>query len=181
MSCESAFGLGALPRLAQDDVGATIGAVLQLGSLGHFSAGAVVLSALRDAPSSTPAERAVCRALLALTCAAFADVPGARELARQAVHDTARPAAATAPDQLRLLCLARALAVNASLLIGDRVYGRRASQARFLAGDRESDWLMRATLELPWQDAPPSVRRYAKYVAAVHRRYAQRAGTGVQH
>jgi hypothetical protein len=181
MPCEPAFALGAPPRLAQDDVAATIGAVLQLGSLGHFSAGAVVLSALRDAPTPTAAERAVCRALLALICAAFTDVAAARNLARQAVHDTARPATATPPDQLRLLRLARALAVNASLLIGDRVYGRRASQARFLAGDRESDWLMRANSERPWRDAPTSIRRYAKYIAAVHRRFAELRSARPEH
>jgi DNA-binding CsgD family transcriptional regulator len=77
-----------------------------------------------------------------------------------------------------LLRLARALAVNASVLVGDVVRGRRAAQARFIADDPESGWLVRAGADVPWQNAPSSVERFARFVAAVHRRYAQHRTLG---
>jgi DNA-binding CsgD family transcriptional regulator len=166
------------PDARHEDFAARISDVLRLGWLGHFSAGSSVLVELRDAPTSKTGERALCRALLALVFAALDDLPAARRLARQAIHDTARPPAATPPDKLRLLRLARALATNASVLVGDVVRGRRAAQARFVADDPESEWLVRAGTDLPWQNAPGSVERYVKFVDAVHRRYAQRRRPG---
>ncbi len=166
------------PDSRHEDFAARIGDVLRLSRLGHFSAAGNVLVELRDAPASKTGERALCRALLALVSAALDDLPAARRLARQAIHDTARPSAATPPDKLRLLRLARALAVNASLLVGDAVRGRRAAQARFVAGDPESDALVRTGSALPWQNAPASVERYARFVDAVHRRYAQQRRPG---
>jgi DNA-binding CsgD family transcriptional regulator len=161
-----------------DDFCARISDVLRLGSMGHFSAGSSVLVTLRAAPSATTGERALCRALLALMSAALDDPPATRRFARQAIHDTARPSGSTLLRELRLLRLARALAVNVSTLIGDLVRARRAAHARFIADDPESGWLVRARVDLPWEDAPIAVQHYAKFVDAVHRRYAQRRRLG---
>jgi DNA-binding CsgD family transcriptional regulator len=166
----------AMPR--QEDFAATIGEALRLGWSGHFSAARSVLTALADSRPATNGERALCRAVLALTSAALDDLPAARRLARQAIHDSARPSAAISAAELRRLRLARALAVNASTLLGDVVRARRAAQARFMSGDPESDWLIRARENAEWQDAPAAVQRYAKFVQAVHRRYAEQRTTG---
>ncbi len=82
-------------------------------------------------------------------------------------------------EQLRELQLARALAVNAGELVGDRVRARRAAQVRFMAGDAPSAWLVRADGELNWQDAPSAVRRYARFVAAVHVQFSASRPRGV--
>ena len=155
---------------APDDVAHSIDQALRLGWSGHFDLARTLLVSLRDRPEATHGERALCRALLALASAALSDLPAARKFARQAVHDTARPVLSMKPDRLRELQLARALAVNAGELVGDRVRARRAAQVRFMAGDALSTVLMNADGELPWQDAPSAVRRYARFVAAVHLR-----------
>ncbi len=164
----------AMPR--PEDFAATINEVLRLGWSGHFSAARSVLTALTDSRTTT-GERTLCRAVLALVSVALDDVPAARRLARQAIHDSARPSAVSAAE-LRRLRLARALAANTSTLVGDTVRGRRAAQARFMHGDPESGWLLGARESSAWQDAPPAVQRYAKFVAAVHRRYAEQRPTG---
>ncbi len=166
----------AMPR--HEDFAATINEVLRLGWSGHFSAARSVLAALTDSRPATSGERALCRAVLALVSAAFDDLPAARRLARQAIHDSARPAAVSAAE-LHRLRLARALAVNASTLLGDVVRGRRAAQARFMSGDPESDWLLHTRENSASQDAPAAVQRYAKFVTAVHRRYAEQRTTGL--
>ncbi|MEA2663280.1 MAG: hypothetical protein QOI11_224 [Candidatus Eremiobacteraeota bacterium] len=165
----------AMPR--QEDFAATIGEVLRLGWSGHFTAARSVLTELTDSRATT-GERALCRAVLALVSAALDDLPAARRLARQAIHDSARPSSAISAAELRRLRLARALAVNASTLLGDAVRGRRAAQARFMSGDPESDWLIRARETAAWQDAPATIQRYAKFVQAVRRRYAEQRTAG---
>lgn len=60
-------------------------------------------------------------------------------------------------------------AVNASCLVSDAVRGRRGSQARFVAGDADSRWLMNLGLTPPWAEGPPALQRYAKFVAAATR------------
>lgn len=161
-----------------DDFAGTVSEVLRLGWSGHFSAGRSVLLALTAGRSSSTGERALCRALLALVSAALDDVPAARRLARQAISDSARPPEATPTDELRLLRLARALAVNASDLVGDVVRARRAAQARFMGEDVDSAWLVRARVEPSWEEAPAAVRRYARFVAVVRERYAAREWSG---
>ena len=155
-----------------------VGEVLRLGWMGHFSVGRSMLVALLDRMPSTAGQRALCRALLALVCAALDDLAAARRFARQAIHDSARPPAWTPAEELRRLRLARALAVNASQLVGDVVRGRRAGQARFVASDAESQSLMNAGPISSWADAPATVQRYAKFVAAVHALVTQRVRSG---
>jgi DNA-binding CsgD family transcriptional regulator len=160
------------------DFDGTVGEVLRLGWMGHFAVGRSMLAALLEQVPSTAGQRALCRALLALVCAALGDAGAARRFARQAIHDSARPPAQTPAEELRRLRLARALAVNASQLVGDVVRGRRAGHARFVAGDAESQSLMKAGPISSWADAPTTVQRYAKFVAAVHALAAQRARSG---
>lgn len=160
------------------DFDGTVGEVLRLGWMGHFAVGRSLLVALLEHVPSSSGGRALCRALLALVCAALDDFDAARRFARQAIHDSARPPAWTPAEELRRLRLARALAVNASQLVGDVVRGRRAGHAGFVAGDTESQWLMNAGLTASWADAPSTVQRYAKFVAAVHTLAAQRARSG---
>jgi DNA-binding CsgD family transcriptional regulator len=148
------------------------------GELLARAVGRSMLVALLDRQPATDGRRSLCRALLALACAALDEVSLARRLARQAIHDSARPPCTTPGDELRRLRLARALAVNASYLVGDVVRSRRASQARFVVHDADSRWLMDAGLTASWPEAPPAVQRYAKFVAAVRSLIAQRARSG---
>ncbi len=170
---------GEAPRKPRhDEFEGTIGEVLRLGWTGHFAVGRSMLVALHDQQPRSNGRRALCRALLALVWAGLDDVGAARRLARQAIHDSARPSRTTLAEELRWLRLARALAVNTSYLVGDCVRGRRASQVRFIARDAESEWLMNAGLTSPWADAPPTIQRYAKFLAAVHAHVSQRARPG---
>jgi DNA-binding CsgD family transcriptional regulator len=155
-----------------DDFAETISEVLRLGWSGHFSAAHSVLAALSTTQAGSVGERAMCRALLALVAAALADVPDARRLARRAISESARPPATTPAAELRWLRLARALAANASHLVGGVARAGRAAQAQFMAGDPDSAWLVLARVDPPWQEAPAAVQRYARFIAAVHERYA---------
>ena len=152
--------------------------MLRLGWSGHIAAGQSVLLALRDTRAASSGERALCRALLALLSIALDDPHAARRLARQAISESARPLVATPAAELRWLRLARALAANASVLVGDRVRGRRAAAASFLEDDPESAWLVAARAAPAWDDAPFAARGYARFVAAVHERYAARPARG---
>ncbi len=170
---------GEAPRKQrQDDFDGTIGEVLRLGWAGHFAVCLSMLVALRDEHLSTDGRRALCRALLALVSIAADDLAATRRFARQAIHDSARPERATPAEELRRLRLARALAVNASYLVGDVSRGRRASHARFVADDSDSQWLMKAGSAPSWSEPPPTIQRYAKFVAAVHARFSQRPRSG---
>jgi DNA-binding CsgD family transcriptional regulator len=154
---------------------ARIGDVLRAGSMGHFARASRELRAFEE-PPATMGERALCRALLALMAAAQGDLSSARRCARQAMHLTARPQL-TSPD-LRLLRLARALAVNASTLVGDTVRAQRAARVGFLANDPESGWLIRASADLASDDAPASIQSYVRFIQTVHRLYAERPRQG---
>ncbi len=170
---------GAGPHIEQGEpFASTVDEVLQLGWQGQFTAARDLLVALTNAPAASTGERALRRALLALVSAGLDDVAAARRLARQAISDSTRPRETTPADELRRLRLARALAANTSVLVGGITRGRRAAQARWLARDRASAWLVAARVESPWQAAPPEVQRYARFVAAVHERHAARTRTG---
>lgn len=169
---------GEAPRKPrEDEFDGTIAEVLRLGWAGHFSVGHSMLVALHDQEPWSHGRRALTRALLALVSAGLDDLTATRRLARQAIHHSARPSNKTSAEELRRLRLARALAVNASYLVGDRVRGRRAGLVQFVAHDAESRWLMRAGLTPHWADAPPTIQRYAKFVAAVHAHISQRVRT----
>ncbi len=160
------------PRLERrEDLAGTIDEVLRLGWSGHFSIARSALDALcEDARVTTTGERAVCRALLALVCVALDDIPTARRLARQTISDTSRPSTSTAPPEMRWLRLARVLAANAAYAHGDAVRAKRAVRAQFVVRDPESAWLG-ASSQRPWREAPDSVQRYARFVAAVRERH----------
>jgi DNA-binding CsgD family transcriptional regulator len=170
---------GEAPRnVRHDEFESTVGEVLRLGWTGHFTVCSSMLAALRDERPSTDGKRGLCRALLALVSIALDDLVAARSFARQAIHDSARPQRATPAEELRRLRLARALAVNAGYLMGDVSRARRASQVRTVMGDTDSQWLMAASVTPVWADAPAAIQRYAKFVAAVHARFSQRARFG---
>jgi DNA-binding CsgD family transcriptional regulator len=162
-----------------EDFGGTINEVLRLGWSGHLAAGQSVLVALRETEHLSVGERTVCRALLALFGTASEDVASARRFARQAITDSARPFSSARADELRWLRLARALAVNVCNLIGDRVRAGRAAQARFMAGDPESRWLIRAGADHDWEDAPEPVQRFARFLIVVNQRFAARPKRGL--
>jgi ATP/maltotriose-dependent transcriptional regulator MalT len=158
----------------QEDVALAIAEVLRVGGAGYFKAAGSLAAALCDRPGVSRSERALCRALLSLCHAALGDRAGARRFARAALRETARPAAAMSADALRDVRRARALAANASALIGDIVRARRAGQVQFLEADSESAWLLAAGCEgSSWQEAPGPVGRLAKFVDAAHRRFDQ--------
>jgi DNA-binding CsgD family transcriptional regulator len=164
--------VGGSPRFERrEDLAGTIDEVLRLGWSGHFSIARSALVALcEDARVTTTGERAVCRALLALVCVALDDITTARRLARQAISTTSRPVRHTAPPEMRWLRLARVLAANAAYLIGDAGRAKRAVRAQFVAQDPESAWLG-ALVHRPWQEAPDSLQRHARFVAAVRERH----------
>ena len=169
---------GEAPRGRHDEFESTIGEVLRLGWMGHFTVCSSMLVALLAERRSPNGKRALCRALLALISIAVDDLEAARRFARQAIHDSARPERATPAEELRRLRLARALAVNASFLVGDVVRGRRASAVRTVIGDTDSQWLMNAGVTPSWAEAPATIQRYAKFIAAVHAQFSQRAKFG---
>ncbi len=165
--------VGGAPRSERrEDFATIIDEVLRLGRSRHFSiARGTLVTLCEDARVSSDGERAMCRALLALVCIALDDVSSARRLARRTISISARPFRSTPARELRWLRLARALAANASNLIGDVVRARRAAQAQFMANDPESAWLIGARVDPPWQEAPAAVQRYARFVSAVHEGY----------
>ncbi len=169
---------GGPPVRLRDDLAPAIEEVLRVGGSGHFAAAASLLAALCDRPGARAGERAMCGALLALAAAALGDRAAARRFARATIRQTARPPASTPAATLRDMRRARALAANASALVGDVVRARRAAQVRFLAGDLESAWLLGAGLGAPWQEAPGPLQRLAKFVAAAHRRFGQECRRG---
>ncbi len=160
------------PRFERrEDLAGAIDEVLRLGWSGHFSIARSVLVALcEDARVTTTGERAVCRALLALVCLALDDIATARRLARQTISTTSEPWRHSAPLEMRRLRLARVLAANAAYLIGDAARAKRAVRGQFVAHDPESAWLG-ALAHRPWQEAPDSVQRHARFVAAVRERH----------
>ncbi len=158
---------------SEETFAGTIDEALRLGWTAHLYASRSVLIELEVACAASAGERALCRALQALIAVALGDRRLARRLARNAISASARPPAATPRGELRVLRLARALAVKASALLGDRVRAQRAVQVQFIADDPESAWITRAGVEVSWSDAPPSVRRYARFVAAVQERYVR--------
>jgi DNA-binding CsgD family transcriptional regulator len=145
--------------------------VLQLGASGNFDAARAQLDTLLKASWEPPEKRALLRAFLALLSAALGDVDLARRVARQVVHETARPSKLTPRDELRLLRYARALAARTSVLIGDRIRGQRAARAQSVSRDPASLWLMTQDVAR-WQDAPAEVRAVARFLHAVEQRYA---------
>lgn len=164
---------GEPPSRPLQEVALAIAEVLRVGGAGYFEAAGSLAAALCDRPAVSPSERALCRALLALCHAALGDRAAARRCARAAIRESARSPAPIAADSLRDMARARALAANASALVGDVVRARRAGQVRFVESDPESAWLLRAGREVSWQDAPGPVQRLAKFVDAAHRRFDQ--------
>jgi DNA-binding CsgD family transcriptional regulator len=167
-------GAECIEQAQEDQFATSIEAVLERGWCADFEAARTELVALLETSGERLAQRALCRALLSLSASALGDLATARRLARQAIHDTARPGMLTPHKTLLVLRYARALATRSSALVGDRVRAHRAAQARFVAGDPESRWLMTADEGSPWHDAPMLVRGFARFVDAVEREYAKR-------
>jgi hypothetical protein len=156
-----------------DAIAPPIAEILRAGGAGYFEAAGSLAATVYEGQQARASERALCLALRALCQAALGDRAGTRWLARAALRATARPPATLSAGELRDLRWARALAVNASALIGDVVRARRAGQVRFIERDPDSTWLLDAGGERPWQDAPVPVQRAAKFVEAAHRRFVQ--------
>jgi DNA-binding CsgD family transcriptional regulator len=167
-----------LPEQYRERFAGGIADALQLAWAGQFATCRNVLVVLKDMQRRSEGERALCRALLALVCAALDDDDSARRFARQAVSDSARPEKRLVGHELRYRRLARALAAVASETVGDIVRGRRAAQARFLRGDPDVAWLVGLCRDVAWGSAPTSVRGYARLACAVRERYALRPAAG---
>jgi DNA-binding CsgD family transcriptional regulator/uncharacterized protein YjiS (DUF1127 family) len=165
-------GDGLIEQAQELQFAALIDDVLEHGWCADFKAAHAQLVRLLETSCERPAQRTLCRALLSLTSTALGDIGTARRLARQVIHETARPSGRTPYPTLLLLRRARTLAARSSALIGDCVRGRRAAQARFVADDPESRWLLTANEDGPWQDGPVPVQGFARFINAVQREYA---------
>ncbi|HTD34273.1 MAG TPA: helix-turn-helix transcriptional regulator, partial [Candidatus Elarobacter sp.] len=153
--------------------------VLRLLWSGDWTTARNVLIVLRDTTGRTDGERALCRALLALVAIALDDDESARRLSRQAISTSARPEKRLPAHELRYRCLARALASVAGQLTGDVIRGRRAAEARFLRGAPDVAALLSyASAEMRHDDAPMTVRGYARVLSIVKDRLAGRPSKG---
>ena len=161
-----------------EDFAGTIDEVLRLGWSGHLGAAQSIVVTLRETGHASHGERAMCRALLALLSAASWDITSARRYARQAISDSARAEGGLSTVEMRWFRLARALAANASELVGDRTRAQRAAQVRFVVGDVEAQRLIRTRADHDWESAPEALKRFARFVIAVHQRYAARPRPG---
>jgi DNA-binding CsgD family transcriptional regulator len=167
-----------LPDEYRERFASRIAEVLRLAWSGEVEACRSALAVIRDAPGRTLGERALCKALLALTAVALGDHDAARRLSRQAISTSGRPEKRLAAAELRYRRLARALAIVAAGLVGDVVRGRRAAEARFLHHDAAIRSLLGVRAESGLERVPAAVRGYARFVQAVQRRLAQRPSAG---
>ncbi|MBV9408808.1 MAG: hypothetical protein JO164_08280, partial [Candidatus Eremiobacteraeota bacterium] len=135
IAARAALDSNPLPEQYRERFAAGIADVLRLGWAGEFATCRNVLTVLKDMTGRTDGERALCRALLALTSAALSDDDAARRFSRQAISNSARPEKKIVAHELRYRRLARALASVAGDFIGDVVRGSRAGEARFLRAD----------------------------------------------
>ncbi|HEX3466131.1 MAG TPA: LuxR C-terminal-related transcriptional regulator [Candidatus Elarobacter sp.] len=168
-----------LPEQYRERFARGIADVLRLLWCGDFTTSRNVLAVLKDITGRTDGERALCRALLALTSIALDDDDNARRLSRQAISTSARPEKRIAAHELRYRQVARALAAVAGQFAGDVVRGRRAAEARFLHGAPDVAGLLKfASAALPLADVPKTVRGYARVLAIVKERVEARPAKG---
>lgn len=167
-----------LPEQYRERFAAGIADSLRLAWSRDFATCRNVLTVLKDTLGRTDGERALCRALLALTAVALEDDDSARRLSRQAISTSARPDRHISAIQMRYHKLARALASVAGEFVGDLVRGRRAAEARFLHGDPGIAMLIRLPVDLQLAVVPESVRGYARFIAVVAEQLRSRPSIG---
>jgi DNA-binding CsgD family transcriptional regulator len=167
-----------LPEQYRERFSAGIADVLRLGWQGEFATCRNVLVVLKDMVGRTDSERALCRAMLALTSVALGDDDAARRFSRQSISTSARPQKHIVAYELRYRRLARALAAIAGDFVGDVVRGRRAADVRFLREDADVSTLLALRSDSPPQRMPASVRGYARFVDAVREALVRRPSVG---
>lgn len=167
-----------LPEQYRERFAAGVADALRLAWAGEFGTVRNILTVLKDTTGRTEGERALCRALLAITAIALGDDDAARRLSRQAISNSARPEKRIVAYELRYRRLARALAAVSGDLIGDVVRGRRAAEARFLQEDPSIAALLRLRSGATADDVPVNVRGYARLILLARERMGLRPSTG---
>jgi len=174
----AALNRHALPEQYCERFAAGIADSLRLAWAGDFATCRNVLTVLKDTLGRTDGERALCRALLALTAIALGDDDAARRSGRQAISTSARPARHLSAHELRYRRLARALASAAGELVGDLVRGRRAAEARFLKDDPGIAMLVRVPTDLRCDAVPKTIRGYGRLIVSVVEQLRARPSIG---
>jgi ATP/maltotriose-dependent transcriptional regulator MalT len=167
-----------LPEQYRERFPAGIADALRLAWRGEFATARNVLIVLKDTMGRTDGERALCRALAGLASLALHDDDAARRFSRQAISTSARPERRLAAHELRYHRLARALAAATGEIVGDVVRGRRAAAARFLHGDTEVAALAGLRRDARLENAPTSVRGYARFLLLARNEFESRPAAG---
>jgi ATP/maltotriose-dependent transcriptional regulator MalT len=167
-----------LPEQYRERFPAGVADALRLAWRGDFGTARNVLTVLKDTAGRTDGERALCRALIALSSLALGDDDAARRFSRQAISGSARPDRHLAAHELRYHRLARAMACATGEIVGDLVRGRRAAAAHFLRGDRNIAVLAALPSGAHPASIPRSVRGYGRVLLLARERFEQRPSTG---
>jgi ATP/maltotriose-dependent transcriptional regulator MalT len=177
-AARSALDAEPLPEQYRERFPAGIADALRLAWRREFATTRNVLVVLKDTLGRTDGERALCRALIALSSLALHDDDAARRFSRQAISCSARPERHLAAHELRYHRLARALACATGEIVGDVVRGRRAAAARFLHGDDGVTALAALRREAPPESAPASIRGYARFLSLARAEFESRPAAG---
>lgn len=137
---------------------------------GDFAGARNVFVVLADEDGRAIGERALCRALAALSNFAVGDDDAARKLSRRAVGGSARVPANLPAIELYHRRLARAIGCATCLLLGDVVRADRRADAMLLRSDADIAGLVAAGRGVKAAALSPKVRGYARLIEAAHER-----------